>query len=267
MNTGDDTVLHGLHISPDLDTVTYTLAGAINPETGWGLAGETWQAMDALQRYGDVRPLARARARRGSASATATSRTHLYRTHRLAEGASLSAVTAEIAPAWGLGLRILPDERRPGRDTWSSSRARARSASRSTSSDASTASPVDGRALRRRRRRPARAGRRSTRSAAADAVVIAPSNPIVSIGPILAVPGVRDAVAARARATSSPSRPSSPARRLKGPADRMLHRARPRVVGRRRRPPLRRRRGRALVIDDADARSPTRSRPRACGAS
>ncbi|HIM66358.1 MAG TPA: 2-phospho-L-lactate transferase, partial [Acidimicrobiia bacterium] len=52
VNTGDDVVLHGLHISPDLDTVTYTLAGADNPDTGWGLAGETWQAMEALGRYG-----------------------------------------------------------------------------------------------------------------------------------------------------------------------------------------------------------------------
>ncbi|MGH9073692.1 MAG: 2-phospho-L-lactate transferase CofD family protein, partial [Acidimicrobiales bacterium] len=52
VNTGDDEVLHGLHVSPDLDTVTYTLAGAANPDTGWGLAGETWTAMEALERYG-----------------------------------------------------------------------------------------------------------------------------------------------------------------------------------------------------------------------
>ena len=52
VNTGDDLVLHGLHISPDLDTITYTLADQVNPETGWGLAGETWQAMDSLERYG-----------------------------------------------------------------------------------------------------------------------------------------------------------------------------------------------------------------------
>ena len=73
VNTGDDTVLHGLAISPDLDTVTYTLAGAIDPERGWGLGGETWAAMGALERYAAVRP---ATARRppapGSPSATAT---------------------------------------------------------------------------------------------------------------------------------------------------------------------------------------------------
>ena len=99
VNTADDVVLHGLHVSPDLDTVTYTLAGAINPETGWGLVGETWHAMEALGRYGGItwfnlgdRDLA----------------THLYRTQRLSEGAPLSTVTAEIARAWDLGLRVLP---------------------------------------------------------------------------------------------------------------------------------------------------------------
>jgi LPPG:FO 2-phospho-L-lactate transferase len=56
VNTADDTVLHGLNISPDLDTVTYTLAGAIDPERGWGLAGETWTAMGALVRYATARP-------------------------------------------------------------------------------------------------------------------------------------------------------------------------------------------------------------------
>ena len=52
VNTGDDTVLHGLHISPDLDTITYTLANAIDPDRGWGLIDESWRALDALQRYG-----------------------------------------------------------------------------------------------------------------------------------------------------------------------------------------------------------------------
>ena len=72
VNTGDDTVLHGLAISPDLDTVTYTLAGGDRPERGWGLADETWRAMEALQRYAAVRPDGRRPRRRGSTSATAT---------------------------------------------------------------------------------------------------------------------------------------------------------------------------------------------------
>src|ERR1700677_423002 len=99
VNTGDDTVLHGLHISPDLDTVMYTLADAINPETGWGLAGETWRVMESLRRLGGVtwfnlgdRDLA----------------THLYRTQRLGEGATLGEVTAELALAWGVGVHLVP---------------------------------------------------------------------------------------------------------------------------------------------------------------
>src|SRR3954469_3292276 len=99
VNVGDDAVMHGLHISPDLDTVTYTLAGAINPETGWGLAGESWQAMDSLERYGGLSWF-----RLGDRDLG----THLYRTQRLAEGAPLSTVTAEITAAWNLPLRLLP---------------------------------------------------------------------------------------------------------------------------------------------------------------
>jgi LPPG:FO 2-phospho-L-lactate transferase len=102
VNTGDDTTLHGLSISPDLDTITYTLAGAIDPERGWGLAGETWQAMGALARYAVVRP-------EGSAAGTTWFNlgdrdlaTHLYRTARMAEGASPTVVADEVRRAWGL---------------------------------------------------------------------------------------------------------------------------------------------------------------------
>jgi len=98
-NTGDDLVLHGLHVSPDLDTITYTLAGAGNPETGWGLAGETWQAMDSLDHYGGPTWF-----RLGDRDLG----THLFRTGRLADGAGLAEVTAEVAEAWGLGFRLLP---------------------------------------------------------------------------------------------------------------------------------------------------------------
>src|SRR6266550_4474936 len=77
VNVGDDLVLHGLHISPDLDTVTYTLAGAINPETGWGLAGETWQAMTTVEQYGGHSWF-----RLGDRDLG----THLFRTQRLQAG-------------------------------------------------------------------------------------------------------------------------------------------------------------------------------------
>ena len=99
VNTGDDVVLHGLHVSPDLDTVTYTLAEAVNDETGWGLAGETWTVMDALERFGVETWF-----RLGDRDLA----THLYRTTRLAAGAPLSSVTAEIARGWGLEVRLLP---------------------------------------------------------------------------------------------------------------------------------------------------------------
>ena len=104
VNTGDDMVLHGLAISPDIDTVTYTVADAIDPERGWGLRDESWQAMEALSRYGGVTWF-----RLGDRDLA----THLYRTQRLAEGAGLAAVTAEIAGAWGLGLRVVPVTEQP----------------------------------------------------------------------------------------------------------------------------------------------------------
>ena len=100
VNVGDDVELHGLHISPDLDTITYTVAGAIDPERGWGLAGETWQAIGALRRY----PSTTAWFNLGDKDLA----THLFRTDRLRAGAPLSQVTGEIAEAWALGLRLLP---------------------------------------------------------------------------------------------------------------------------------------------------------------
>ena len=106
VNTADDEVFHGLYVCPDLDTVTYTLAGAEHPEQGWGLAGETFVTMDALDRYGQDTWF-----RLGDRDLG----THIYRTERLAEGATISEVSAEIAA--GLGRRPPPaaDVRRPHR--------------------------------------------------------------------------------------------------------------------------------------------------------
>jgi LPPG:FO 2-phospho-L-lactate transferase len=219
VNTGDDVRLHGLHISPDLDTVVYTLAGAIDPERGWGLAGETWDAMDALERFTTCRPA-------GSGAAATWFRlgdrdlaTHLYRTHRLGEGATLSEVTAELARAWGVDVRVVP----------------------------MTDSPVETRVavaaegeigfqeyfVGRRHSVPVTAIRFAGIDAArpapgvlaalegADVVVIAPSNPIVSIGPIVALQGVREVLAQR-RSTVVAVSPIVAGTALKGPADRML---------------------------------------------
>jgi LPPG:FO 2-phospho-L-lactate transferase len=219
VNVADDTVLHGLYISPDLDTITYTLAGAIDPERGWGLAGETWTAMDALDRYGSARPA-------GSGAAATWFRlgdrdlaTHLYRTHRLGEGASLSTVTDEIRRAWGLGLTLLPvtDDRVETRLTVASEGeigfqeyfvGRRHSvpvtAVRFVGVDDARPAPGVLDAV-----------------ASAEFVAIAPSNPIVSIGPLVAMQAVREALATR-RDTVVAVSPIVAGAALKGPADSML---------------------------------------------
>ncbi len=211
VNTGDDFVIHGLHVCPDLDTVTYTLADAVNPETGWGLAGESWAAMDALDRFGPDLTWFRLGDRDLA--------NHLYRTRRLAGGAPLSLVTAEVAAAWGVGVRLLP---------MSDDRVETR-----------VEVPGEGEIefqdyfVRRRHDVPVRSVRFAGASfaaagpgvldalAVADRVVICPSNPIVSIDPILAVPGVRAAVEARREDVVAVS-PIVAGAALKGPAARLL---------------------------------------------
>jgi LPPG:FO 2-phospho-L-lactate transferase len=209
VNTGDDIVLHGLHISPDLDTVTYTLAGAIDPERGWGLAGETWAAMEALERY------------RGNTWFRLGDKdlaTHMHRTQRLGEGATLSEVTAEIVAGWGLGLRVLPvtDDRLETRvvvdgveigfQEYIVGRQHSVPVSEVRFAGVEAAAPGPG---------------VLDAVAGSERVIVCPSNPIVSIGPVLAVRGVREAVTARRSRTIAVS-PIIAGRALKGPADRML---------------------------------------------
>jgi LPPG:FO 2-phospho-L-lactate transferase len=212
-NTGDDEIFHGLHVSPDLDTVTYTLAGAVNPDTGWGLAGDTFRTLETLARYGVPTWF-----RLGDADLA----THLYRTDRLRAGATLSQVTADIALAWGLKSRVLPmtDDRVATRievegpagpvvlamQEWFV-RERAEPAVRAVRFDGSDeARPAPGvlAALEE-----------------ADGILLCPSNPVISIGPILALPGVRQALASkRARVVGvSPIIHGAP---VKGPADRLM---------------------------------------------
>lgn len=215
VNVGDDMVLHGLHISPDLDTCTYTLAGAINPVTGWGLAGETWAAMEQLERLGGE-----AWFRLGDRDLA----THLYRTQRLGEGAPLSVITGELASTFGLGCTLLPvtddplrtlvtlaatdteSEREVGFQQWFVGMQHAVPVASLCFDGAATATPAPGvlEAIN-----------------TADLVVVAPSNPLVSIDPVLAVPGVRDAVAARRDHVVAVS-PIIAGRALKGPADQLM---------------------------------------------
>jgi LPPG:FO 2-phospho-L-lactate transferase len=218
VNTGDDTELHGLAISPDLDTITYTLAGAIDLERGWGLAGETWRAMEALERYAAVRPDGSRAAPTWFNLGDQDLATHFYRTARLAEGAPLSAVTAEIARAWGLELTITPMTDQRFRT--------------SVTLEGGDTVPFQDYFVRLRHGVPVRAvvfdGRDATLTDAArealaesDVVVVAPSNPLVSIGPIRALPGVDDLLAARRDRVVAVS-PIVGGAALKGPADRML---------------------------------------------
>ena len=210
VNTGDDTVLHGLHVSPDLDTVSYTLAGWSDDERGWGLAGETWTAMAQLERLGGLTWF-----RLGDRDLA----THLYRTQRLGEGAPLSTVTAELVAAMAVPATLLPMSDDPVRTRLTLAdgaevafqeyfvalaHAVTVTAVRFAGADAARPGPGVLQALR-----------------AADRIVIAPSNPIVSIAPILAVPGVRDVLAARREDTVAVS-PLVGGAALKGPADRLL---------------------------------------------
>lgn len=224
VNVGDDTELHGLAVSPDLDTVTYTLAGAIDPERGWGLAGETWQAMDQVRSYAGHNGID-ANAAVGNDAAGWFSLgdrdlgTHLYRTSRRRAGAPLSEVTAEITGAWGLGLRVLPVSDDPLRTELTTADGRRLGFQeyfvREGHSVEVTAVEVVGAGDSR----PAPGVIDAI--SCADVVVVAPSNPVVSIDPVLAVPGVRDAlVAARDRAVAVS--PIVGGAALKGPADRLL---------------------------------------------
>ena len=210
VNTGDDEEFFGLHVSPDLDTIVYTLAGASNPATGWGLEGESFNVLGALGRfYGQTwfnlgdRDLA----------------THLFRTERLRAGERLSQITAEIARLYGVRAHVMPmsDDRVR---TFVKLRGRG-------------AIPFQEYFVRRRfrgtverielrgatRARPLGAALSAIRRSAA--VIVAPSNPFVSIGPILALSGMRDALRA-ARAHVAAISPIVGGKAVKGPADKML---------------------------------------------
>ena len=260
VNTADDVVLHGLHVSPDLDTVTYTLAEAGNPETGWGLAGETWQAMDALDRFGGPTWF-----RLGDRDLG----THLHRTGRLAEGAGLATVTAEITAAWGLEVTLLPMTEDPVATMVTLAEGDGADVGTTTGSGQEVGQRVDREigfqeyfvrlghsvavdSVRFDGAEDSLPGPGVLDAIAdADVVVIAPSNPIVSIGPLLAVPGIADALRAR-RADTVAVSPIVAGAALKGPADRLMrelgHEAS--VVGVAR---LYRDLAATLVVDTADA--------------
>lgn len=210
INTADDFDLFGLRISPDADTVMYTLGGVANNETGWGVAGDTWQTLEMLGRYGHDSTWFRIGDRDFA--------THIMRTEQLRAGRSLTATTQTLASALGIRARLLP------------------------MSDQIVATKVDTPAgrlhfqdyfVRRHHSDEVRGvvfdgieSARITHEVAetlqqAGAIVFCPSNPIVSIGPILAVGGMREAIAA-ARVPKIAISPIVGGKALRGPADQML---------------------------------------------
>jgi LPPG:FO 2-phospho-L-lactate transferase len=246
VNTGDDTELHGLSISPDIDTVTYTVAQAIDPERGWGLRNETWRAMESLERFESVRPEGSRAAPRWFNLGDTDLATHFYRTARLREGATLAEVTDEIRRAFGVTFPILPMSNQSVRTlvhladgpvSFQEYFVKLRHSVPVTSVEfvgTDIATFVDPDLIR-----------------TANTIVIAPSNPIVSIGPIRAVRGVEESLRARRDDIVAVS-PIVAGAALKGPADRMLTELghEPTVVGvARMYAPI----AATLVIDEQDA--------------
>jgi LPPG:FO 2-phospho-L-lactate transferase len=217
VNVGDDTILHGLHISPDLDTITYTLADMDNRETGWGVAGESWTVMDELDRLGGESWF-----RLGDRDLA----THLFRTERLRAGDSLTQVTSTIATRRHIDVRLLPVTDEPVRTMLTL-------AADTSLGPAGTEVAFQDYFVRLRHGVPVTAVRFAGAEAArpgpdvldalrqADQIVVCPSNPIVSIGPLLAIPGMLATLRARRHAVSAVS-PIVAGAALKGPADRLM---------------------------------------------
>ena len=210
-NVGDDVEVLGLHVSPDLDSILYALAGLADEGRGWGRAGETWRALETVRELGGEGWFALGDLDLGL---------HLVRTQALRGGAPLSAVTARLTVALGVETRILPatdDALRTWLDTpagsfpfqeWFVARGHRDEVDALRFEGAKTARPAPG-----------------TLEAIAEAglILVAPSNPYVSIHPILAVGALREALATR-RVPCVAVSPLIGGRAVKGPADRMLRR-------------------------------------------
>lgn len=209
VNVGDDLEMHGLCICPDLDTITYTLAGLNNDELGWGLRGESWRVMDELAALGGESWFAL-----GDRDLA----THLYRTQRLRNGATKSVVTSELAKHHGLSVHLLPVtddviattfETAVGHLSFQEYFVQQHHDVVVTSISYEGA-PVS---------TPAPGVLETLRDASL--IVIAPSNPLISIEPILQIPGIRDVLQNR-RSNVIAVSPIIQGAALKGPADRLL---------------------------------------------
>ena len=224
VNTGDDTVLHGLSISPDLDTVTYTLASAIDPVRGWGLENESWTAMSALARFVDVRPQDSSAAPTWFNLGDKDLATHFYRTARLQEGATLAQVTSEISQSFGVDVHLVP----MSNDRVSTFVTLANDCVAGPSGTEITFQEYFVKHQHSVAVSAVRFAGASTASAlgldtlnSAQTVVIAPSNPLVSIAPLRALHGV-DAALTKRRESVVAISPIIAGAALKGPADRLM---------------------------------------------
>jgi LPPG:FO 2-phospho-L-lactate transferase len=238
-NVGDDVEILGLHVSPDLDTILYTLTGRLDESKGWGRDGESWNALETVTALGGESWF-----RLGDLDLGV----HLVRTQGLRAGEPLSAVTARLAQGFGLQPALLPatdDRLRTWLDTpvgelpfqeWFVARGRRDEVDGVRFEGAESALPAPGvlKSLQ-----------------AADLIAIAPSNPFVSIGPILAVRGIREALEQRSAPVVAVS-PLIGGRAVRGPAARMLRRLRG-GVGPRQVTACYQGLIDALVIDEADA--------------
>ncbi|MDE2836077.1 MAG: 2-phospho-L-lactate transferase [Chloroflexota bacterium] len=209
VNTGDDETFHGLHVSPDVDTVVYALAGLTNPETGWGVAGDSFRALDALGRLGGETWF-----KLGDLDLAM----HLRRTELLADGCTLTEATRAICEALGVRHPVVPMSDAPVRTIALTEHGEMAfqeyfvrhaceppiTGVRFAGADDAPGSPALSVALTN-----------------ADAIVFCPSNPLVSIGPVLAVPGIRDAIERFAGPRIAVS-PIVGGRALKGPAAKMM---------------------------------------------
>jgi LPPG:FO 2-phospho-L-lactate transferase len=208
-NTGDDAEIHGLHISPDVDTVTYTLAGLADPQRGWGIRGDGFDCLKALGRLG-----AETWFQLGDRDLA----THLFRTERLQQGHTLTEVTAEIGYALGVKSAIVPmsnDSVRTRVCTPSGELEFQTYFVKRHARDAVTGVRFEG----AERAKPSPAIINAL--ARAEAIILCPSNPFISIGPILAIPGIREALRRRRQRIAAVS-PIVGGHAIKGPAARMM---------------------------------------------
>ena len=211
VNTGDDLSLHGLHICPDIDTVIYTLGNEINPDTGWGLRDEGWRAMDMVAMYGGIDWF-----RLGDRDIG----THLFRTQRLSEGATLSEVTREIAAKWGVGVNVIPMSNDPVRTIVTTVRGEDLNFQ---DYFVRLAHDVEIASIKFQGHETAHpAPELISEILEADIILVAPSNPLVSIAPILSIAGIRDALQKRRKDVIAISGIIG-GKALKGPAGRLLN--------------------------------------------